>query len=115
MQLTTPIGRLRLIGLLEGSSFLILLGIAMPLKYLAGRPEAVRIVGSAHGFLFLVFILALFHAASEREWPLKKIAAGFIASVLPFGTFIFDANLRREVNAEAEAKTEAKAEAKTRP
>lgn len=113
MQLTTPIGRLRLIGLLEGSSFLILLGIAMPLKYLAGRPEAVRIVGSAHGFLFLVFILALFHAASEREWPLKKIAAGFIASVLPFGTFIFDANLRREVNAEAQAQAET--DAKARP
>jgi integral membrane protein len=106
MQLTTPIGRLRLIGLLEGSSFLILLGIAMPLKYLAHRPEAVKIVGSAHGFLFLVFVLALFHAASDRDWPLKKIAAGFIASVLPFGTFIFDANLRREVNAEAEAKAE---------
>ena len=102
MQLTTPIGRLRLIGLLEGSSFLILLGIAMPLKYLAGRPEAVRIVGSAHGALFLIFILALFHAASERDWPLKKIAAGFIASVLPFGTFVFDANLRREVEAEAQ-------------
>lgn len=115
MQLTTPIGRLRLIGLLEGSSFLILLGIAMPLKYLAGRPEAVRIVGSAHGFLFLVFILALFHAASEREWPLKKIAAGFIASVLPFGTFIFDANLRREVNAEAEAKAETDARTKAKP
>jgi len=44
----------------------------------------------------------------EREWPLKKIAAGFIASVLPFGTFIFDANLRREVNAEAEEKEKEK-------
>ncbi|MEZ4379920.1 MAG: DUF3817 domain-containing protein [Nannocystaceae bacterium] len=99
MTLQTTIGRLRLIGLIEGTSFLVLLGIAMPLKYLAGRPEAVKFVGWAHGVLFMLFILALFHAASDREWPLKKMAAGFIAAVIPFGTFIFDANLRREAEA----------------
>jgi len=96
MQLQTTIGRLRLIGLMEGTSFLVLLGIAMPLKYFAHRPEAVKYVGWAHGVLFMVFILALFHATSDRDWPFKKLAAGFIAAVIPFGTFIFDANLRRE-------------------
>jgi integral membrane protein len=99
MKLQTTIGRLRLIGLLEGTSFLVLLGIAMPLKYLAGQPLAVKFVGWAHGALFMLFVLALFHAASDHEWPLKKMAAGFIAAVIPFGTFIFDANLRREAEA----------------
>ncbi|MCA9662201.1 MAG: DUF3817 domain-containing protein [Myxococcales bacterium] len=103
MKLQTTIGRLRLIGLLEGTSFLVLLGIAMPLKYLAGQPLAVKLVGWAHGALFMLFVLALFHAASDRDWPLKKMAAGFIAAVIPFGTFIFDANLRREAEALARA------------
>lgn len=103
MTLQTTIGRLRLIGLLEGTSFLVLLGIAMPLKYIAGRPEAVKVVGWAHGALFMLFVLALFHAASDREWPMKKMAAGFIAAVIPFGTFIFDVNLRREAEAQARA------------
>ena len=92
----TPVGRLRLLGLIEGASFLILLGVAMPLKYALGRPEAVRVVGWAHGLLFMLFLLALFHAASERGWPLRRVAAGFIAAVVPFGTFVFDARLRRE-------------------
>ncbi|MCB9566679.1 MAG: DUF3817 domain-containing protein [Myxococcales bacterium] len=101
MKLTTAIGRLRLIGLCEGVSFLVLLGVAMPLKYVAGRPEAVKVVGWAHGVLFMLFVLALFQAASEREWPLRRMAAGFLAAVLPFGTFVFDARLRREVDGAA--------------
>jgi integral membrane protein len=70
--LNNPIGRLRLIGLLEGSSFLILLGIAMPLKYAAGMPLAVKYVGWAHGALFLLFILALGQAAAETDWGFKR-------------------------------------------
>ena len=46
----------------------------------------------------MLFVLALFQAASEREWPLRRMAAGFLAAVLPFGTFVFDARLRREVD-----------------
>lgn len=88
--LTNPIGRLRLIGLLEGSSFLILLGVAMPLKYAAGLPMAVKYVGWAHGALFLLFLLALAQAAAETDWGFKKIAGAFIASVIPLGTFVMD-------------------------
>ncbi len=88
--LNNPIGRLRLIGLLEGSSFLILLLIAMPLKYAAGLPLAVKYVGWAHGALFLLFLLALAQAAAETDWGFKKIAGAFIASLVPLGTFIMD-------------------------
>lgn len=94
--LATSVGRLRLIGLVEGVSFLALLLVAMPLKYALGRPEAVKVVGWAHGVLFMLFLLALFQAASEREWPLRRIALGFVAAVVPLGTFFFDAHLRRE-------------------
>ena len=55
----TALRQLRLVAFLEGSSFLVLLFIAMPLKYLAGLPLAVRVAGSVHGLLFLVFLAAL--------------------------------------------------------
>ena len=66
--LSTPIGRLRLVGILEGISFLVLLGIAMPLKYLAGQPEAVKVVGWAHGALFVLYVGAVMQAALAHGW-----------------------------------------------
>lgn len=59
---------LRLVGLLEGVSFLVLLGIAMPLKHFAGRPEAVRVVGMAHGVLFILFVVLVLIVARQRRW-----------------------------------------------
>ena len=57
--LGSALGRLRLLGFLEGASFLILLGGAMPLKYAAGMPGAVRIVGMAHGVFFIGYCIAI--------------------------------------------------------
>jgi integral membrane protein len=89
--------QLRLVAFLEGLSFVALLFLAMPLKYMAGLPIAVRIVGSVHGLLFLIFLVTLFRAASEREWPLRRSALAFLAALLPFGPFVFDRSLRREL------------------
>ncbi len=100
--LKTPIGRLRAVGLLEGLSFLVLLFIAMPLKYLAGMPLAVKMVGWAHGLLFVLYLLALVEASAAHRWSLVRIVGAFIASLLPFGTFVLDARLRREEQAVAE-------------
>jgi integral membrane protein len=94
--LKTSLGRLRLLGIAEGVSLLVLLGIAMPLKYFAGKPEAVKIAGWAHGLLFVAFIMAAFAAYHEYKWPLKKLAFAFIAAFFPFGTFVFDAQLRKD-------------------
>ena len=91
------LGQLRLVAFLEGSSFLILLFVAMPLKYLAGLPLAVRVVGSIHGALFIAFLITLYRAAHARDWPRRRSLTAFIASILPFGTFVFDASLRREI------------------
>ncbi|WP_394824656.1 DUF3817 domain-containing protein [Pendulispora albinea] len=88
---------LRLVGLLEGVSFLVLLLVAMPLKYMAGLPIAVRIVGSLHGLLFLMFVSTLFRTATERQWPLRRSLLAFGASLVPGGTFVLDRALRREL------------------
>lgn len=90
---------LRQVGWLEGTSFLLLLFVAMPLKYLAGLPLAVRIVGLVHGLLFIWYVVALGRAATERGWDLRRRAFGFVAAIVPFGLFAFDAVLRRELAA----------------
>jgi integral membrane protein len=93
--LSTVIGRLRITGFLEGLSFLLLLGIAMPLKYLLGLPQAVRIVGMVHGLLFILFISLSIQAKFVHRWPVKKMLMLWIASVVPFGTFYADYKLLR--------------------
>ncbi|MDG4656393.1 DUF3817 domain-containing protein [Ectobacillus antri] len=94
--LTSAVGRLRIIGFIEGISYLLLLGIAMPLKYLADMPMAVTIVGALHGLLFVLFILALFHAMLVHRWSIFKGFMAFVSSVIPFGTFYLDAQLKKE-------------------
>ena len=94
--LTGSVGRLRAIGLCEGVSFLALLGIAMPLKYLAGLPAAVKVVGWVHGLLFILFLLALAEVTVVRGWGWKRVLGALVASVVPFGPFVLDARLRRE-------------------
>jgi len=93
----TELRQLRLVAFAEGLSFVALLFVAMPLKYVWGLPLAVRIVGSLHGALFLIFLVALFRAASEREWPLRRSFLAFVSSVVPFGTFVFDSSLKSEI------------------
>lgn len=92
----TALGRFRLIGISEGISYLLLLFIAMPLKYFAGLPEVVKYSGWVHGLLFMLFVLALLNVKINLNWSLKKSAVGFIASLIPFGYFIFDKSLRHE-------------------
>lgn len=90
-----PLARLRAVGMMEGASFLVLLGIAMPLKYLAGYPQMVRVVGMIHGLLFMLFVAAVLQVSVQMRWPLRRVLAALAASVLPFGPFVFDAHLRR--------------------
>ena len=91
---------LRLLGMVEGVSTLVLLGIAMPLKYFAGLPLAVRIVGSVHGFLFVC--LSLMFVLAVKKVPLASGLAvtGIIAAVFPFGPFVFDRRLASITDAE---------------
>src|SRR5688572_15896412 len=90
------IGRLRLIGMIEGISFILLLGVAMPLKYMAGNPPPVKLLGWAHGVLFMLYLAALLHAAIDRRWSIGKILLGRLASLFPFGPFLLDPRLKKE-------------------
>ena len=86
----------RMIALAEGCSFLILLFIAMPMKYFMGMPEVVRVVGSIHGGLFLLYVglLAMLHF--RQRWSFSFSLYALIASVIPFGTFMLDKQLRKK-------------------
>lgn len=95
----TSIGRLRIIGIFEGISMLVLLFIAMPLKYFAGIPEAVKMVGWIHGILFVAFCLRATMTYQERGWKFSKLVLAVIAAFLPFGTFVFDRKLKEEERA----------------
>jgi integral membrane protein len=81
----------RITGWLEGASYLILLLIAMPLKYMWGEPGMVRVVGMAHGILFLAYIGTAFAMYDKYDWSFKKLAWAVVASFLPFGPFVFEA------------------------
>lgn len=83
-------------ALIEGISYLILLFIAMPLKYIFNIPEAVKYFGWIHGVLFIVFAVILLAAAIQYKWSLKRIIIYFIGSVLPFVPFYLDKKLKKE-------------------
>ncbi len=84
------IARFRSVAIAEGISFLILLFVAMPLKYLAGEPLAVKLVGWAHGVLFVWYWIAAVPLFTKLKWDVERIVGLGAASVLPFGTFVME-------------------------
>ena len=91
---------LRQLAIIEGISTLLLFGVAMPLKYFAGMPMAVTIVGSIHGFLFLALVLMLALAIRKVPISLGLAAAGVVAAIVPGGPFLLERRLAR-VDAES--------------
>ena len=87
---------LRKTGITEGISFLILLFIAMPLKYFFNLPVAVKIVGWLHGILFIAFLFLAWNYKNEHGKNMKWFATAFVAALFPAGTFFFDRKLKRE-------------------
>lgn len=90
------IDRLRLIGKLEGLSFLALLGVGMPLKYMKEIPEPVTYIGWAHGVLFVLFCFALLHTLMVTKWSVMRGMFLFVAALIPFGPFLVDRRLVKE-------------------
>jgi integral membrane protein len=93
--LKTNLGLLRIIGLLEGVSFLFLLGVAMPLKYIADNEDPIYSAGLAHGLLFSLYVIFVFIVTFQLKWKFNTVALALAASVIPFGTFIADKKLFR--------------------
>jgi integral membrane protein len=98
--LKTAVGRLRVCGKLEGISFLLLLGVAMPLKYAFAMPLAVKYTGWAHGLLFIIFMLMILMAWLERRISFGHAALAFVASLIPFGPFLIDRKLSADQDKE---------------
>lgn len=73
---------------------LLLVGIAMPLKYMWDRPEAVRVIGMAHGLLWLAFVILLLRTMIVAKWPLGRGALIFVASLVPFGPWLADRKMK---------------------
>lgn len=96
----TPIARVRGVAFVEGWSYLLLLFVAMPLKYWADLPLAVRIVGSLHGALFVALAVLTLIAMRASGRDLAWGARIGVASVIPFGTFFIDRGLAADAAAE---------------
>ncbi|TKB95256.1 DUF3817 domain-containing protein [Pedobacter cryophilus] len=77
----------KIISTLEAISFLLLLFIAMPLKYLFGHPEMVKVVGMGHGVLFVLYVIGAYYMYEKLNWSFKILAITVFCSVLPFGPF----------------------------
>jgi integral membrane protein len=96
--LNTKTGRLRIIGLLEGISLLVLVGIAVPAKYLYDNPALVKAVGPVHGLLFLLFIFNTLSVGVEQRWQFKTTTwKVLLACIIPFGTFYIDRTILSKI------------------
>ncbi|KSU61499.1 hypothetical protein AS034_14220 [[Bacillus] enclensis] len=98
--LKSAIGRFRLSAFIEGASLLVLLFIAMPLKYMAGVPEAVTVVGSLHGFFFVVYVLVIGYTTLKIRWHFKWAAGALAAAFIPFGNLVLDRYIKRSFPAQ---------------
>lgn len=86
--------KFRLIAFMEGISYLLLLFIAMPVKYILEEPILVKYVGMGHGILFILFMYFLLVTTIEHKWKLPFIIMAFVASLVPFGTFYLEKKLK---------------------
>ncbi len=80
----------RLVALLEGVSYLLLLFIATPIKYLAEDPKYVKLLGMPHGLLFIGYLILAFMLKNETNWNKSQFSSVLLASIIPFGTFYVD-------------------------
>jgi integral membrane protein len=92
MNFSSTLGALRLFGFMEGCSFL-LFALTMPVKYMMKIGWPNQVVGMAHGILFIAYVMLVFLVARERKWSLSTQFGAYIASLLPFGTFVADAKI----------------------
>jgi integral membrane protein len=94
--LDSELGRLRIVSLLEGTSYLVLVGFAVPMKYWMGSPAFVHVVGRVHGGLFVLFLIAVARVAVSEPWGWARVLRAVAAAMVPFGAFWFERRLRTE-------------------
>lgn len=80
----------RIISFLEGASYLLLLFVATPIKYMWDDPQYVKMLGMPHGLLFVAYLVIAYLIKDQMKWDNKTLGIVFLASVIPFGTFYID-------------------------
>lgn len=94
----TKLGRVRVIGFLEGLSLLVLIFVAIPMKHLFHNPELSKLLGPIHGAIFLVFVLNTMSLAIEQNWKFRTTTWKIIvACFIPFGTFYIDHKIFKNI------------------
>jgi integral membrane protein len=88
-------GRLRIAGLIEGTTLVTLFFVAVPLKHLADEPGVVTVVGPAHGVAFILYLVTLIENFAGGGWSTREMLRTGLAAILPFGTFLNDRRLRQ--------------------
>ena len=88
----------RIVALLEGVSYILLLFIATPIKYLINDPQYVKLLGMPHGVLFVAYVALAFLFKKEFSWTSKEFLMVLLASILPFGTFYIDRKYLKPAN-----------------
>ena len=96
MELLAALRRLRIASMIEGVTLLLLLGIAVPLKHMAGMPAAVSLMGPVHGLAFLTYVWMAVNVASGANWPRRDIVRTLAAALVAFGGFFNVAFIRRQ-------------------
>ena len=99
MRKNNPVQLLRTVTLIEAVSFLVLLGVAMPLKHLAGMPAAVKVFGWVHGVLFMAVCALLVQVMIVGRWPMGRGALVLVAALLPLGPFVLDRRMKAYASA----------------
>lgn len=95
MEPTRPfLNRLRWMSLVDAVSYLVLVGVAMPLKYAADMPLAVTVVGMVHGLVWMLFMWLLMRARFEASWPVPRVLALGLAALVPIVPFCLDRRVR---------------------
>ena len=102
MNFKSSIGVLRLLAILEGISYLALF-ITMPLKYMLDQGMPNKIVGMAHGVFFIAYCFMVYYVNSDVKWSIKTNFWAYIASLIPFGTFVADAKIFKPTQEKNEA------------
>jgi integral membrane protein len=97
----TATGQLRIVSVLEAVSYLVLLFVAMPLKYLADAPAMVQLFGRAHGAFFILYVVCVVRCAIVGRWPAKRTGWALFASLLPFAPFWVERRLAQDERAPA--------------
>ena len=91
----TPIGRLRIVSLIEGISFLLLVFIGMPLKYGMQMPMPNKVLGMGHGVLTIIFFFTLISVWADKKISISLAVQTFVASLIPFGAFYIEHKLKK--------------------